>query len=186
MKKATVVLMLLVLCSGLNGIARATTTANLDFTGPTATGGAVGPYTFQVDGGLPVWLVCGSDDNSISYGQQWTADVLTIAQMNNVWGRTESAWLDASYYAFLLLANPGNSAYQFDVWNSLGLDGGGPPDPAPSTWTGEGFVFYIPHGTEAMWDSAFPQPFIGVREAASLSLVGVGLLGLVGTFRLKR
>jgi len=192
MKKATLLFLILLVYAALSGVAAATT-ANLYFTGQTATnGGPVGPYTFNINNGSNTLLVCASDHNNIIGGEAWEANVYNIGQMDGVFGATESQWLSASYYAYLLMGDPGNADLQTDVWASVGLDGNAPFPPAPPlSWTAQGVRFYIPIPGTVVPPSdgttyGLPQPFIQTREPASLSLLGVGLLGLVGALRVKR
>jgi PEP-CTERM motif len=181
MKKITLSLLLLILCAGFTTLASADTT--LTFVNNPY--GVTGPYGFHVGNSSTVTpLVCGSDQNFIAPPYSWSVDVLTIGQMNGVWGLSESDWADAAYYANLLLQHPGNSTYQNAVWNALGFGGAADSsDMVPAAWTASNMVFYIPAGSEQNYSSGLPQPFIGTPEPASLMLLGSGLLGLVGLKR---
>ncbi len=163
--------------------------------------GQTGPYTMKLDG-LTVPLVCGSDQQFISVGETWTADVYTINNItSNSWftTQTQAQWNYASLFADLLLQHPGDGALQNDVWAALGL--GGSFD-GPSGWQGvvdnflsqhQGYLttdlFYIPiegvtYDADHGYPYGLPQPFIGpVPEPSSLTLFGSGLIAAAGLVR---
>jgi len=182
MKKLTLSLLLIFLCAGLTSFAMADTTltfANNPY-------GVTGPYNFYVGASSTVTpLVCGSDQNFITPPYSWSVDVLSISQMDGVWGLSEADWADAAYYANLLLQHPGNATFQNAVWNALGFGGAADSsDLVPPGWTASNMVFYIPAGTENNYSAGLPQPFIGTPEPASLFLLGSGLVGI--TVRRRR
>jgi hypothetical protein len=142
-------------------------------------------------------MICYSDKNLITYGETWTvqaftiADVANIASVNSAFAGTQFQYNLLGYLADQLFSNPGNAGLQDAIWYVLGTGGS-----ANSYYTtavnyltniNPGYmttdVFYIPVGTftsETGYPYGVPQPFIQAPEPGSLLLLGAGLLGLAG------
>ena len=162
--------------------------------------GQAGPYLFSVNGSSTLTpLICYSEKNLITYGEQWTVQEFTISTVGSITGDFAGSitqYNELGYLANELFASPGNTDIQNAIWavlntggaqNSYYLGAVNFVTNNPGYQTSD--VFYIPVGDFSKLPYGEPQPFIGratVPEPASLLLLGAGLLGLVGTTRKKK
>ena len=161
--------------------------------------GQAGPYLFSVNGSSTLTpLICYSEKNLITYGEQWTVEEFTISSVGSITGDFQGSvtqYNELGYLANELFASPGNTDIQNAIWAVLNTGGAQNSyywgavnfvNANPSYETSD--VFYIPVGNFSNLPYGEPQPFIGraaVPEPSSFLLLVSGILGLAGASKKK-